>query len=69
MAISGFGPYHCLRTDNAPAKCAGITPTPSWVMMPTLGFVSYHRGHELLVTPPPHDAFVTFVFYVSSSMR
>ena len=52
MAISGFGPYHRLRTDDAPAECAGITPTP-WAMMPTLGFVSYDRGHELLV-PPPH---------------
>jgi hypothetical protein len=52
MAISGFGLYHRLRIDDAPAECAGITPTP-WAMMPTLGFVSYHRGHELLVTPPP----------------
>ncbi len=60
MAISGFGLYHCLWPDDAPAECAGITPTP-WVMMPTLGFVSYDRGHELLV-PPPNNAFVSFVF-------
>jgi hypothetical protein len=52
MAAGGFGPYHRLWPDDAPAECAGITPTP-WAMMPTLGFVSYHRGHELLVTPPP----------------
>ncbi len=38
MVVSGFGPYHCLRPNNATAKCAGVTPTP-WVMMPTLGFV------------------------------
>ncbi len=52
MAISGFGPYHRLWPDDAPAECAGITPTP-WAMMPTLGFVSYDRGQELLVPPPP----------------
>ncbi len=52
MAISGFGPYHRLWPNDAPAECAGITPTP-WAVMPTLGFVSYDRGHELLVPPPP----------------
>ncbi len=49
MVVSGFGPYHCQQLDDVPAKCAGITPTP-WAIMPTLGFVSYCRGHELLVT-------------------
>ncbi len=52
MVVSSFGPYHCLRSNDAPAKCAGVAPTP-WAMMPTLAFVSYHRGHVLLVTPPP----------------
>jgi hypothetical protein len=36
MAVSGFGPYHHLWPNDAPAKCAGVTPTP-WVMMPMLG--------------------------------
>jgi hypothetical protein len=62
MAAGGFGPYHRLWPDDAPAECAGITPTP-WAMMPTLGFVSYDQGHKLLV-PPPNDAFVGFVFCV-----
>ncbi len=60
MAISNFSPYHRLWPNDAPAECAGITPTP-WVMMPTLSFVSYDRGHKLLV-PPPNNAFVGFVF-------
>ena len=62
MAAGGFGPYHRLWPDDAPAECAGITPTP-WAMMPTLGFVSYDQGHKLLV-PPPNNAFVGFVFCV-----
>ena len=52
MVAGGFGPYHCLWTDDAPSKCKFITPTLG-EMMPALGFVSYHWGHELLVTPPP----------------
>ncbi len=52
MVVSGFGPYHYQQPDDAPAECAGITPTP-WAIMPTLGFVLYCWGHELLVTPPP----------------
>ncbi len=52
MVVSGFGPYHCQQPDDAPAECVGIAPTP-WPIMPTLGFVSYCRGHELLVTPSP----------------
>jgi hypothetical protein len=60
MAISGFGPYHRLWPDDAPAEYAGITPTP-WAMMPTLSFVPFHQEHKLLV-PPPHDVFVIFVF-------
>jgi hypothetical protein len=59
MVVSGFGPYHHLQPDNNPAKCSGVTPTP-WVIMPTLSFVSYQQGYELLVTPPPHDIFVGF---------
>jgi hypothetical protein len=51
MVVSGFGPYHRQQPDDTPAECAGITPTP-WAIMPTLGFVSYCWGHELLVTPP-----------------
>ncbi len=62
MAAGGFGPYHRLWPDDAPAKCACITPT-TWVMMPMLGFVSYDQGHKLLV-PPPNDPFVGFVFCV-----
>jgi hypothetical protein len=61
MVVSGFGPYHCQQSDDAPAKCAGITPTP-WAIMPTLGFVSYCRGHELLVTPPPPQRICRFCF-------
>jgi hypothetical protein len=49
--------------DDAPAECAGITPTP-WAMMPTLGFVSYHQGPELLSPPSPNDAFVGWSFLV-----
>jgi hypothetical protein len=60
MAISGFGPYHCLWPNDAPAKCTGITPTP-WAMIPMLGFVSYDRGHELLV-PPPQQRICRFCF-------
>jgi hypothetical protein len=60
MVVSGFGPYHRQQPDDAPAEYAGITPTP-WVIMLTLGFVSYCWGHELLVTPP-HNVFVGFVF-------
>ncbi len=52
MVVSGFGPYHRQQPDDAQAECTGIAPTP-WAIMPTLGFVSYCRGHELLVTPPP----------------
>jgi hypothetical protein len=59
MVVSSFGPYCCLRLNNAPAECAGVIPT-SWTMMPMLGTISYHQGHELLVTPPPHDVFVRF---------
>ncbi len=66
MAISGIGTYHRLWPDDAPAECAGITPTP-WAMMPMLGFVSYDRGHELLVPPPPNDAFVGLFSRSSSS--
>ncbi len=33
MVVSGFGPYHRQQPDDAPAECAGITPTP-WVIMP-----------------------------------
>ena len=44
MGISGFGPYRCLWPNDAPAECADITHTP-WAMMPTLGFVSYHREY------------------------
>jgi hypothetical protein len=51
MVVSGFSPYHYLRPDNAPAECAGVTPTP-WALMPMLSFVSNHQGQELLVTPP-----------------
>ena len=51
MMVSGFGPYRRLRPNYAPTECADIIPTP-WAMMPALGFVSYRRGHELLVTPP-----------------
>jgi len=36
MAAGGFGPYHCLWTDDAPSKPIGVTPTP-WAMMPVLG--------------------------------
>ncbi len=60
MAISGFGPYHRLWPYDAPAECAGITPTP-WAMMPTIGFVSYDRGHKLLV-PPPQRRICWFCF-------
>ncbi len=28
MVVSGFGPYHHQQPDDAPAKCASITPTP-----------------------------------------
>ena len=41
----------------SPGKRKVVTPT-SGGMMPALSFVSYHWGRELLVTPPPHDAFV-----------
>ena len=62
MAAGGFGPYHRLWTDDAPSKRKVVTPT-SGGMMPALGFVSYHWGRELLVTPP-HDAFVGLSFLV-----
>jgi hypothetical protein len=52
MMVSGFGPYHHLQPNDAPTECADIIPTP-WAMMPVLRFVSYCRGHELSVTPPP----------------
>ena len=52
MVVSGFGPYCYQQPDDAPAECAGITAT-TWAIMPTLGFVSYCQGRELLVTPPP----------------
>ena len=32
MAASGFSPFHRLWPNDAPAECAGITPTP-WAMM------------------------------------
>jgi hypothetical protein len=50
MAAGGLGPYHRLWTDDAPSKRKVVTPT-SGGMMPALGFVSYHWGRELLVTP------------------
>jgi hypothetical protein len=62
MAAGGFGPYHCLWPNDAPAEYAGITPTP-WAMMPMLGFVSYDQGHKLLA-PLPNNTFVGFVFCV-----
>jgi hypothetical protein len=52
MVVSGFGPYHCLWHDNAPTEHAGVIPT-LWANVLTLGLVSYHWGHELLVIPPP----------------
>jgi hypothetical protein len=61
MVAGGFNPYHRLWPDDAPAECAGITPTP-WTMMPTIGFVSYHQGSELL-SPPPNDKFVGWSFF------
>ncbi len=52
MVVSGFGPYHRLWHDNIPTEHAGVTRTlQANVLM--LGLVSYHRGHELLVVPPP----------------
>jgi hypothetical protein len=48
-------------TDDAPAESADINPTP-WVMMPTLGFVSYHQGPELL-SPPPQQHICWLVFF------
>ncbi len=60
--VSGFGPYNCLWLIDAPTECAGVTPTPChgpWAMMPTMGYVSYHWGRELLV-PLPQDVFVGF---------
>jgi hypothetical protein len=59
VVVSGFVPYNHLLPNNAPAKCAGVTPTP-WAMMPTLSFVSYHWGRELLVTPSPRRIFRVF---------
>ena len=53
MVAGGFGPYHCLWIDDVPSKRKVVTPT-SGGMMPALGFVSYHWGRELLVTPLPH---------------
>jgi hypothetical protein len=41
MVVSGIGPYHCLRPENAPVECAGVTLTP-WEMTPMLDFVSCH---------------------------
>jgi hypothetical protein len=61
MVVSGFGPYHRLQPDDAPAECAGVTPTP-WAIMPMLSCVSYHRGHELLVTPPPPTMYLLVLF-------
>ena len=61
MAAGGFSPYHRLWPDDAPAECAGITPTP-WAMMHTIGFVSYHQGRELL-SPPPQRHICRFVFF------
>ena len=58
MMVSGFGPYRCLRPNDAPTECTDIIHTP-WVMMHALGFVSYRRGHKLLVTPR-HNVFVRF---------
>jgi hypothetical protein len=55
MVVSGFGPYHCQQPDDAPAECTGITPTP-WVIMPTLGFVSYCQS------PPPPQRICWFCF-------
>ena len=62
MAAGGFGPYHCLWTDDAPSKRKVVTPT-SGGMMPALSFVSYHWGRELLATPP-HNALVGLSFLV-----
>jgi hypothetical protein len=61
MAAGGFGPYHRLWTDDAPSKHKVVTPTLGG-MMPALGFVSYHWGRELLVTPPPRRI-CGFVFF------
>ena len=45
MVMSGFGPYHGLRLDDAPTKHIGLIPTP-WTMMPALGFVDILQAHE-----------------------
>ena len=62
MVAGGFGPYHRLWTDDAPSKHKVVTPT-SGGMMPALGFVSYHWGRELVVTPPPRRI-CRFIFLV-----
>jgi hypothetical protein len=61
MAAGSFGPYHRLWTDDATSKRKAVTPTSGGVM-PVLGFVSYHWGRELLVTPPPRRI-CRFVFF------
>jgi hypothetical protein len=61
MVASGFSPYHRLWTNDAPAECAGITPTP-WAMMHTVGFVSSHQGRELL-SPPPQRHICRLIYF------
>jgi hypothetical protein len=66
MAAGGFGPYHRLWTNDAPSKRKVVTPT-SGGMMPVLGFVSYHWGRELLVTPPPTTHLSVRLFWEENS--
>jgi hypothetical protein len=60
MVVSGFGPYHHLCPNNAPAECADIIPIP-WAIMLTLGFGVAHRWHELMLTPRPPSACLFFL--------
>ena len=55
MVVSGFGPYHRLCPNDAPAECADIISIP-WAMMLTLGFGVAHQWHELALTPRPSSA-------------
>ena len=47
MVPSGFGPYHGMWLEVTQTKCIGVIPTP-WVMMLTLGLVSFPRQHKQL---------------------
>ena len=54
MVISGFGPYHCVWLENAPAECEGITSTTLSPSPDVLANVAQMYDDWVVVAPIVH---------------